>query len=121
VVDDGIYFIRFDVSTNEEMKREQNRLALGRIIFPATLLMWAIGLFIGVDAQTSTVGSISGTVRDPTGAVVPRAPVVIQEERTGFSRTVVSNDEGFYALLGNPHTAVWGIHERLGWSLVGGI
>ena len=79
------------------MERERSRLALRRNFFPATLLMWAIGLFIGVDAQTSTVGSISGTVRDPTGAVVPRAQVVIQEERTGFSRTVMANDEGFFS------------------------
>ncbi|HEV8367311.1 MAG TPA: carboxypeptidase regulatory-like domain-containing protein, partial [Pyrinomonadaceae bacterium] len=49
------------------------------------------------DAQTRTVGNISGTVRDPTSAVVPGARVVIQEQRTGFSRTVVANDEGFYS------------------------
>ena len=79
------------------MERERNQLVLGRIIFPALLLVWAIGLFIGVEAQTSTVGSISGTVRDPTGAVVPRAQVVIEEEPTGFSRRVVANDEGFYS------------------------
>ena len=78
------------------METKQGRLALARAL-PALVLLWAIGLFIGVDAQTSTVGNISGTVRDPTGAVVPRAQVVIQEERTGFSRTVVSNDEGFYS------------------------
>src|SRR6266508_809833 len=79
------------------MERERGRLARGRNFFPTMLLMWAIALSIGVDAQTSTVGSISGTVRDPTGAVVPRAQVVIEEERTGFSRTVVANDEGFYS------------------------
>jgi hypothetical protein len=78
------------------MEREQDQLAR-RITFFAALLLWTIGLFIGVDAQTSTVGNISGTVRDPTGAVVPRAQVVIQEERTGFARRVVSNDEGFYS------------------------
>jgi hypothetical protein len=80
----------------------EGRLTLARIFFPALLLMWAIGLLIGVDAQTSTVGSISGTVRDPTGAVVPQAQVVIQEERTGFVRRVVSNDEGFYSAPGLP-------------------
>ena len=79
------------------MEREPSRLVLARVFFPALLLMWATGLFIGVDAQTSTVGSISGTVRDPAGAVVPQAQVVIQEERTGFSRTVVTNNEGFYS------------------------
>jgi hypothetical protein len=80
------------------MGRERNPLDLGRIIFPAMLLLlWTIGLSIGVAAQTSTVGSISGTVRDPKGAVVPQAQVVIQEERTGFVRRVVSNDAGFYS------------------------
>src|SRR5215470_3882343 len=54
-------------------------------------------MFIGAHAQTSTVGSISGTVRDPQGAVIPRAAVLIQEERTGFARTVVANDDGFYS------------------------
>ena len=79
------------------MERERSRLVLARIVFPVLLLLWTIGLFIGVDAQTSTVGSISGTVRDPAGAVVPQAQVIIQEERTGFSRTVVTNNEGFYS------------------------
>ncbi len=79
------------------METKQGRLARRRTFFPALVLVWAIGFFIGVDAQTSTVGSISGTVRDPAGAVVPRAQVIIQDERTGFSRTVVANDEGFYS------------------------
>jgi hypothetical protein len=65
------------------MEREQDRLAR-RITLFAALLLWTIGLSIDVHAQTSTVGSISGTLRDPTGAVVPRAQVVIEEERTGF-------------------------------------
>lgn len=79
------------------MERERSWLALGRIFFPAMLLVLCIGLLVRVPAQTSTVGSISGTVRDPQGAVVPRAQVIIQEQRTGFSRTVVANDEGFYS------------------------
>ena len=35
------------------------------------LVLLAAGLAVGVSAQTSTVGSISGTVRDPQGAAVP--------------------------------------------------
>jgi hypothetical protein len=79
------------------MGRERSRLALGRIIFPAMLLVLCIGLLVRVPAQTSTVGSISGTVRDSQGAVITKAEVLIQEERTGFSRTVVTSDEGFYS------------------------
>jgi hypothetical protein len=79
------------------MLRERNSLGLGRTIFHAGLLMLGIGLLVGVRAQTSTVGDISGTERDPAGAVIPRAEVVIQEETTGFSRTVITNNEGFYS------------------------
>jgi hypothetical protein len=79
------------------MARKQDRLAWGRVFFAAMLLVLGIGLHGEVDSQTNTVGNISGTVRDPTGAVVPGAQVVIQEQRTGFSRTVVANDEGFYS------------------------
>src|SRR5258705_2676110 len=79
------------------MERERSRLALRRIFFPTMLLVWSIGLFLGVEAQTSTVGSISCSVRDPASAVIPEAQIVIQEERTGLTRRVVSNDEGFYS------------------------
>ena len=79
------------------MVRGRNPLRLGRIIFLAGLLVLDIGLLVGVRAQTSTVGNISGIVRDPAGAVIPRAKVVIQEETTGFSRTVTTSDEGFYS------------------------
>ncbi len=61
------------------------------------LFLLSMGLFIGAQAQSSTVGSISGTVRDAQGAAVPKAEVIIQEERTGFSRTVVTNDDGVYS------------------------
>ncbi|MGB9179964.1 MAG: carboxypeptidase regulatory-like domain-containing protein [Pyrinomonadaceae bacterium] len=63
----------------------------------ALLFLLAMGLFVGVHAQSSTVGSISGTVRDPQGAAVPKAEVTIMDEATGTTRTAVSNDDGFYS------------------------
>jgi len=62
----------------------------------ATLILLSIGLLVGVHAQSSTVGSITGTVRDPQGAAVPKAEVTVTEERTGSSRTVTATDDGFY-------------------------
>ena len=79
------------------MQRKLDRFAFTRVAFLVTGLGLSFSLFVNVDAQTSTVGSISGIVRDSQGAVIPKAEVLIQEERTGFSRTVVSNDEGFYS------------------------
>jgi hypothetical protein len=46
-------------------------------------------------AQTS-FGRISGTVTDPGGAVVANAPVLIRNLDTTFTRTVNTNESGFY-------------------------
>lgn len=63
----------------------------------ALVLMLGLGLFVFVaHAQTSTVGSISGTVRDPQGAAVPKAEVTITDPSTGTSHTVTADNDGFY-------------------------
>ncbi|HEX5875834.1 MAG TPA: carboxypeptidase regulatory-like domain-containing protein [Pyrinomonadaceae bacterium] len=63
----------------------------------ASILLLSIGLLVGVHAQSSTAGNITGTVRDPQGAAVPKAEVTIVEEKTGASRTVRANEDGFYS------------------------
>jgi hypothetical protein len=55
-----------------------------------------MGLLVGVHAQSSTTGNITGTVRDPQGAAVPKAEVTITDEKTGASRTVSATEDGFY-------------------------
>jgi hypothetical protein len=60
------------------------------------MLLLSIGLLVGVHAQSSTTGSITGTVRDQAGAAMPKVMVTITEEKTGTSRTVTANDDGFY-------------------------
>jgi hypothetical protein len=57
--------------------------------------------FININAQSTTVGTISGTIRDEKGAVVPKADVTIQGE-AGVSRTVHSDDNGFYLAASLP-------------------
>ena len=59
-------------------------------------VLLGVGLVIGVSAQTRTVGSLSGTIRDAQGSAVPNAEIVIEEEQTGQSRTVKSGDDGAY-------------------------
>jgi hypothetical protein len=66
------------------------------------LVLLGIGLLTGVRAQTSTVGSISGTVRDPQGAAIPRAEVIIEEETTGQARTVRTDEDGDYSAQSLP-------------------
>jgi len=45
-------------------------------------------------AQVRIVGSISGTVQDPSGAVVPGAKVVLKDEGTGIQKDTVTNSQG---------------------------
>ncbi len=47
-------------------------------------------------------GSIAGTVRDNTGAVVPNANVTVKNLATGASRSVVSGPNGGYTVPGLP-------------------
>jgi len=48
-------------------------------------------------AQNAALGNISGIVRDPTGAVVANAPVLVTNSGTGASRTLATDSEGHYA------------------------
>jgi hypothetical protein len=68
----------------------------------ALLLLLSIGLFVGVHAQSSTAGNITGTVRDQQGAAVANVEVTIVDEKTGASRTARTNDDGFYTAPGLP-------------------
>lgn len=43
-----------------------------------------------------TTGAISGTVKDPSGAVIPGASVTVTGVDVGFSRTVVTDSNGVY-------------------------
>jgi len=47
-------------------------------------------------AQSSSTGTISGTVTDNTGAVVPDASVTLTDKATGNSRTASTNSSGQY-------------------------
>jgi len=57
--------------------------------------------------QTLTTGQISGTVTDPSGAVVPKAQVTVSNTNTGIKRTTESNGDGYYLVpLLDPGTYV---------------
>jgi hypothetical protein len=64
---------------------------------PFLVLFVSLVFAAPVLAQRST-GSIRGTVRDATQAVLPGATVTVINEDTGFTRTVVTNSAGVYSL-----------------------
>ncbi len=63
------------------------------------LLAPVMALFAAT-AAAQTSGTISGLVRDPSGAVVPAARIDVINEGTGATRTATSGEDGFYQVLG---------------------
>ena len=51
---------------------------------------------VALNAQTSTEGSIAGTVTDPSGAVVPGAAVTIHNMGTNAEIKLTSDASGFF-------------------------
>ena len=51
----------------------------------------------------STTGRISGTVTDTSGAILPGVTVTAVEERTGYSKSTVSDERGAYVLVTLPN------------------
>jgi len=72
------------------MSRNLRWVGIGLAAFMATCPMLL--------AQTSATAQISGTVSDPTGAVLPGAEITATQTDTGVMRTAVSNETGAYVL-----------------------
>jgi len=47
-------------------------------------------------------GNIEGNLKDPQGAVVPNVSVTISNSNTGFKRTTITNESGFFRVLQLP-------------------
>jgi hypothetical protein len=72
------------------MLRERVPKQISILMTAALLLLGAQSVF----AQLRIVGAISGTVQDPTGAVVPKAKVVLKDLKTAITRETTSGDAG---------------------------
>ena len=60
------------------------------VLFTLVLVLGLTGISFGQE----TTGTIEGTVKDPSGAVVPGVSVTVTG--TGYSRTVATDDAGFF-------------------------
>ena len=61
------------------------------------LLLIGLCLLLSASLLGQTFGTITGAVRDPSGAVVPNANVTVVNTSTNAVRTTVTNNEGIYA------------------------
>src|SRR6266852_2225362 len=59
----------------------------------AVLALCALPMY----GQTANTGAIAGAVSDPSGALVPRAAVVINSQATGEKRDLASDAEGNFS------------------------
>src|SRR3954470_1467070 len=59
-------------------------------------LLIAAAIAPSLMAQSLVSGDLTGTVTDPSGAVVPNASVTAKNAATGATRTTVSNASGAY-------------------------
>ena len=70
--------------------------ALSRMIAAGLLFAVAIALSVTPLLAQVDTGSITGTVTDPSGAVVGNAKVTLTNEGTGQSLTTTTGSDGLY-------------------------
>ena len=75
-----------------------NARRLGRVCGTAVVAM----LIACGSAWAQATATISGTVRDQSGGVLPGVTVTGTQQDTGLTRTTVSNDTGAYVLPNLP-------------------
>src|SRR5687768_2080153 len=64
-------------------------------------LAFALALCVPAWAQ-SHIGTVQGTVRDPSGALVPGATVRILDPTSGYQQTAQTNEQGEYKFFNVP-------------------
>jgi hypothetical protein len=67
-----------------------------RLFQKAFSLLMLSAAFVSAGAQVRTTGQISGTVTDPSGAVIPGAVITATMPSTGFTQSVMANSSGQY-------------------------
>jgi hypothetical protein len=75
-------------------------MPFSRAVLPMACLLFVTALGPGASAQTTA--NISGTVRDPSGGVMPGVTVTVTNTSTNLVRSNVSGAEGRYAIPSLP-------------------
>lgn len=80
----------------------------------ATLLA-VLGLTIGAQAQSAS-GTVSGTVVDPSGAVIIDAAVTLQNPQSGYKRTATTGAQGRFTIPDVPYDSYYLTVKATGFS-----
>jgi hypothetical protein len=69
-------------------------------VLPVMCAAILLGGMLSAIAWGQTTSAITGTVTDPSGAVVPNADVTVTQEETGSTQTTRTNSDGLYNVPG---------------------
>ncbi len=75
----------------------KNHVGFARCCVRATLFL----LISTLAFSQGDLGSISGYVKDPSGALIPNAKITIHNS-TGLERQATTNDSGYYTITNIP-------------------
>jgi hypothetical protein len=73
-----------------------------RRVAQVCLLVSATVLFVFSTFAQQTLGSINGTVKDPSGAAIPGATVSVTDTATNYTQEVKTQTNGFYQVFNLP-------------------
>jgi hypothetical protein len=73
-----------------------------RVIFALLFIFLSAGVSVLLAQSAGNGGTVSGTVTDPTGAVVPGAAVKIENPVSGYNRSTTSDDSGHFQFTNLP-------------------
>src|ERR1051326_5234406 len=94
--------VAFSLATANQFTPEENDMsfkAVKTILMTAVLALVSMLFLSGsVSAQVNATGSLSGTVKDKTGAVVSGATVTATNKSTGLTRSATTGDDGNYKI-----------------------
>jgi outer membrane receptor protein involved in Fe transport len=75
---------------------------VGRINFTVGVFALFLCLTCGVNVFAQSTATLTGTVTDPQGAIVPGAKVTVRSQATGIERTAQTGEDGNYQIASLP-------------------
>src|ERR1700733_8067254 len=106
----GAQRLRRGVGTGNHLSKTQRNVADGgttmkffsgnRPTASLLVMLTAVLLLAQTALYGQSTGNVTGVVADTTGAVIPKASVVLTDLGTGIKRTVTSNSDGAFAFAG---------------------
>ena len=82
------------------MKTNQIQWAIRGILAGTALLLLLV--CATVSRAQSNAATLTGTVTDKTGAVIPQATIELTDEASGVARTTTSDERGVFSMVGVP-------------------